>query len=208
MIFKLNSTTRALRTILTLSVGASLLALPAQAQNGFPPGGPGGPQGGFGGPNNQNGQNQNWNSQQRSQMQSQMQNQMLQQSLQRFGLTDTNMLNAILAYANARTAARQPIQDGVRQVMQQMQQGQATDAQAREWMINLQSALNAETTRSKNAERQLDAQIGFSKNAKLQLLLTMMGLIGDSDFLGNSGGRGMGGPGGFGGMQGGFGGPQ
>ena len=68
-------------------------------------------------------------------------------------------------------------------------------------LADFRAAVAAEKTRREAALKQLDEDISYSKNPRLDALLTMGGLIGDeASYVGGMGGGG--GRGGFGGMGG------
>jgi protocatechuate 3,4-dioxygenase beta subunit len=144
----------------------------------------------------------------------------LRSTLQLAGFTDSKVQDAVAAFATAQNVARQAVRDNLREVTQQTLTSQVTDAQAREMLAKLRKAVSTEKTRTQTATKQLDAQVHYTKNPRLELLLTTLGLIGESSYLGSNpgmmggrGGRGgpggppmMGGPGGMG-WPGGPGGP-
>jgi protocatechuate 3,4-dioxygenase beta subunit len=145
----------------------------------------------------------------------------LRSTLQLAGFTDSKVQDAVVAFATTQNAARRSIRDNLREITQQSLTSGVTDVQARDMLARLRKAVNAEKTRARTAAKQLDAQVHYTKNPRLELLLTTLGLIGESSYLGvnadiwgsesDPGRPGgpplMGGPDGFGG-SGGMGGPD
>jgi Spy/CpxP family protein refolding chaperone len=192
----------------TLSVlGLTALASIAQAQ---PAGGPGNGQGGQGGPGGQNFQQlfQNWQNmtpEQRTAAMQQMNEARIRRDLERYGITDARVQTNIIAYSNAQDTARNAIREQARKVTEALQNN-TPDAQLFALFGELRRLIEAEKTRSETARKTLDGLVGYSKNPRLGIVLTMMGFIGDeANYIG--GGRGGFG-GGFGGFGGGQGGPR
>ena len=196
---------RALRLIpALLTVGLLATATPTFAQpaggpgtNDNPPDANGGPGGGRGG--------------NRPDMAA-MQAQRITQSLKSAGYTDAGLIEAVTTYMTNRQAARKPLYDAANALSQALSDENTTAAQMDTLWSAFSAALDAEKTRTAGAEADLDKQIGYSKDSKLEAALTLLGVTGDaSGYLnsgqGGRGGRG-GGQGGMGGQGGRFGGGQ
>lgn len=197
--------TRKLKSTIAV-LGLSVLSFAsAQAQ----PGGQGNGQPGQGGPGGQNFQQlfQNWQNmtpEQRTAAMQQMNEQRIRRDLERYGVTDTKVQSNIVAYSTAQETARNAIREQARKVTEALQ-NKTPDAQVFALFNDLRKLIEAEKTRSENARKTLDGLVGYSKNPRLGIVLTMMGVIGDeASYIGGGGRGGFGG--GFGG-RGGQGGP-
>lgn len=188
-------------------------------------GGFGGPGGGFGGPGGGFGGDQ-MTPEEQQQMMAQFRETRLRRQLAAAN-ADPKAQDAVVQYSKAQDAATQKIQDLMRQLVEAVSTKGTPDDKIATLLKQLEDATAAEKARRQTARTALDAQTGYSKNARLNGLLTTMGLVGDESLmLGNvqganggmmgnmMGGRGggFGGPGGgpgggFGGPGGGFGGP-
>ncbi|HEX8235759.1 MAG TPA: hypothetical protein VF600_07360 [Abditibacteriaceae bacterium] len=201
--------------VLGLAMGLSNIGLHAQpgvapppAPPGAPPAGPGA--GGPGGdlPNFRDmnpEQRQQWMEQRRVQMQ-QARAEGIRRMLTDAGFTQTGLQDAVVDFARVQEEATQPLREQAQRVQQALRNGGMTDAQLATLLSDFRAEVAQERTRRAAALKALDQEIGYSKQPRLDALLTMGGLIGDeASIAGVMGGRG--GPGGPGGGRGGFGGP-
>lgn len=177
--------------------------------NDNPPNVDAGGRGGRGGNRGQNGQNgQNGNRGQNGQNgqngnrgdRAQMQTQMITRSLQSAGITDEGTIEAVTTYVANRQAARKPLYDAANALSTALTDEKTTDAQMSQLWDTFQSALDAEKMRTEAAEAELDKQIGYTKNPKLEASLTLLGVTGDASGYLNAD---QGGRGGMGGQNGG-----
>ena len=99
----------------------------------------------------------------------------------------------------AQQTARQDIAAKARELAQGLRPNGATDEELGIMLRDLREAVTAEKTRRDTAVKELDAKISYSKNPRLDAILTVLGLIGDESAYSNMGGMAMGGRGGFGG---------
>ena len=132
-----------------------------------------------------------------------MQTRVLQRQLTSAGVTDATVQEAITTYVANRQAARKPLTDAAAALAQTLADANATPAQTASALATYKAALAAEKVRIVAAEAELDGQVDFSKNPKLEAALLMAGVIGDGqsylDAPGNGRGNRGGGFGGFGG---------
>lgn len=117
--------------------------------------------------------------------------QMLKRMLEGAGITDPKTQDPVVAFAGEREAAGRDLQEKMRAVNAALRNGAATDKEIAATLDNLRSAVAAEKTRRAVAEKALDADIGFSKNPRLDAILTTMGLIGDEAAIAGGGPGGM-----------------
>jgi hypothetical protein len=75
-------------------------------------------------------------------------------------------------------------------VNQALRNGGMTDAQLATLMSDFRAEVAQERSRRTKALRELDTEIGYSKQPRLDALLTMSGIIGDEAYLAGVGGRG------------------
>jgi len=148
---------------------------------------------------------------QRQQMMQQQREQGVKMMLQRGNVDDVVAQGAIIAFINAQDAATQTLQDAARKVNQAVRNPDSTDDQIATALADLRKLAAAEKLRRATALTQMDAAINYTKNPRLDAILTLGGVIGDEAALlgaggGGGGGGGRGGRGGMGGPGGGFGG--
>ena len=177
---------------LMLATGGASSARAQADDNGPPPPPPGAPQAMPPGGGNRGGARRT-----PEQMQAQRA-QMLKKMLEGAGITDEKTQAAVADYAADRETAARALQEKMRAVNVALRNGAATDQEIAASLANLRSAVAAEKTRRVGAEKDLDAEIGFSKKPRLDAMLTTMGLIGDEAAIANGGGGMRGGPGGRG----------
>lgn len=126
------------------------------------------------------------------------------------GFTNKDSQNAILEFVKAQTKARAPIREQAQKLTEALRDQDVTDPEITTQLADLRTAIKTEKERTETAEKELDAKIGYTKNARLDALLTTQGILGDESFYSGGGGGfgGRGGGQGFGGGQGGRGGGQ
>lgn len=135
--------------------------------------------------------------------------------LERSGVNTQAQQDAVLAFAREQETATQSLRVMAEKLVTAVSTLGVPDTEVARLLKDLQDAVAKEKERRKTARADLDKKINYSKQPRLEMGLTMMGLIGDDSLsMGNLGGRmfgfggGFGGPGGFGGGPGGgFGGP-
>ena len=185
---------------LTLALSGTVQAQPdaAPGMGGNPPNQQGG--GGRGGRGGGN-----MTPEQRAQMMQQMKERRalgLRQMMTQANITDGGTQTFVIDYVDAQTDAEQSLQDKARAVQDALRNPNSTDEQIATALADFRAAVAAEKARREAALKQLDEDVSYSKNPRMDALLTMGGLIGDeASYVGGMGGRG-GGPGGFGGMGG------
>lgn len=172
-----------------LTLGFGLVGTSVQAQPPTPGGNNGGNNGGR--PNFQT-----MTPEQRTAMMAQFQERRTRDTLNGYGVTDTKVQDVIVAYVKAQDAARQPLGDQSRLVTDALT-NKVPDAQLFTLFATLRTQVEAEKARVEKDRKTLDTLVGYSKNPRLGVVLTMMGLIGDESNYFGGGGRG--GRGGFGG---------
>ncbi len=152
----------------------------------------------------------NWRNmtpEQRAQMIAQRREQFIRQGLTQMGFTDTTMQDALVEFVATQATAVAPLQDKQNAIMQALQNKTTTDAQFATLMTDWQTLATAEQTRRTQALKDLDTSISYSKNPRLNALLTVFGIVGDQSSLSSPYGSAMmGGRGGMGGGRGGRGG--
>lgn len=173
--------------VLGLAVGMAGIGLHAQPEAG----------GGGGRPDFRN-----MTPEQREQMMQRMQ-QMREEGMRRMltdaGFADAIVQDAIIAFGAAQEKATQSLRQKMRQVTEAARTGAVTDAQMSTLLAEFRADVAAEKTRRAAAQKDLDTKVNFSKQPRLDALLTTMGLIGDEAAVVGGGGPG----GGFGGGRGG-----
>jgi hypothetical protein len=155
-------------------------------------------------------QRQQWMEQRQQQMQ-QARAEGVRRMLTGAGFTQTGLQDAVVSFVQKQDEAVRGLQEQARKVNQALRNGGMTEAQLATLLSDFRTEVAQERTRRARALKELDAEVGFSKQPRLDALLTMSGMIGDEAYLaGVGGGRGgpggPGGPGGWGG-RGGWGGP-
>lgn len=158
---------------------------------------------------------QNMTPEQRAAFQQQAQQRMEQRreeqtrnSLIEQGFTNKDSQNAILEFVKAQNKARAPIREQAQKLTEVLRDQDVTDPEITIQLADLRAAIKAEKERTEAAEKELDAKIGYTKNARLDALLTTRGILGDESFYSGGGGGFGGRGGGFGGGRGGRGGGQ
>jgi hypothetical protein len=150
-------------------------------------------------------QRQQWMEQRQQQMR-QARAESVRRMLTDAGFTQAGLQDAVVNFVQEQDEATRPLQEQARKVNQALRNGGMTEAQLATLLSDFRSDVAQEKARRAKALKELDAEIGYSKQPRLDALLTMNGLIGDeAAFAGGMGGRG--GPGGPGGRGGGWGGP-
>ncbi len=209
-------------TVGALALGLSAMALPGVLQadpEGPPPPPPGqndGPRDGRGGrgggPNGGRGDNRNMTPEQREQEMQQRRTQQLNRMLSEAGFIDKEVQDAVIAFANAQDAERKDSRDNARKLSEALREGEDNVTLAA-ILADMRADTKESEARRTAALNQLDAQINFKSNARLEAILVLSGLTGElmpGGPRGEGPGRGMqrgGGPG-RGGNRGDGGGPR
>lgn len=181
-------------------------------------------------PNTNGGNRPNWRNmtpEQREAMMVQMREGAIRQGLTQLGFPQAETQDALVEFVNTQEAATRPLQEKQRALMTALVTPEATNEQVTTLMTEWTALATAEKTRRAQAIKDLDTSISYSKNPRLNALLTVFGILGDESSSsttltatmanlgggrGGFGGPGPGGPGGPGGFPnfggfGGFGGP-
>jgi hypothetical protein len=123
---------------------------------------------------------------------------MVRNLLTRAGFADEAIQNAVTEHMTARATARAKVEEAGRKLMQVFNQqrrnnGQIlTDAQLDTLLADYRGALEADHAAREEAEKALDQKIQYSKNARLEIALVVVGAIGDEQPLAGAAlGRGM-----------------
>ncbi len=125
------------------------------------------------------------------------------------GANNAAQQEAVITFSRAKDAATQSLQEMADKLVTAVSTMGVPDTEVARLLKEFQDAVAAEKERRKAARADLDKKINYSKQPRLEMMLTMLGLVGDDSLsMGNMGGRmfGGGGPGGFGGGPGGPGG--
>lgn len=136
----------------------------------------------------------------------QMREEALKTQMTAIGIADAAQ-TSIIAYMAAREAGTMPLRVQARALQTGLTNNISAEVATRQ-LAALREAVKAEKERRANAEKELDAAIGFSTNPQLEAYLTLSGLIGDEGAIlaapggAGRGGAGRGGPGGRGGQGG------
>ena len=153
----------------------------------------------------------NWRNmtpEQREAMMAQMREQAIRQGLTQLGFTQAETQDALVEFVNAQEAATRPLQEKQRALMTALVNPATTNEQISVLTTEWTALATAEKTRRAQAIKDLDASISYSKNPRLNALLTVFGVLGDESSLsspfGAAMGGGRGGMGGPGGGNGGF----
>lgn len=183
---------------LALSLGLSTLAsAQPPANNGAKAQNP---------PNQQPGAGFNWRNatpQQRQAMMQQFMVQRLRNLMDQDGV-GKNIQESILAFLKEREDARQGLRDQTTELTQAMTAGNTPDDKLKNLLSGLRIAVADEKKRNEEALAELDKAVGYTKNPRLEVFLTLLGVIGDETAMANSGVMTMiGSMGGQGGLMGG-----
>ena len=147
---------------------------------------------------------------QRQQMMQQMREQNTRETLTNAGFADIAVQDSVVAFVNEQEKATETLRDKARGINRAMRDETVSHAQLATLLADFRALAATEKARRAAAATELDAKIGYTKNARLDAVLLMSGIIGDGGaMLGGGGGRagmGGGGPGGPGGRRGGRGG--
>lgn len=119
-----------------------------------------------------------------------------------FGFAGEDTQNALLNYINREERARWPIKNSAQRMVQCLTPGTAPtanvalnvapapltddptrDAQIRIAITDFRAALEKDKARRQAAEAALDAQIGYSQHPRLEAMLILFGLIGDTQVV-------------------------
>lgn len=103
----------------------------------------------------------------------------LRQQMTAAGFADKALQDPIIVFWKAQETARQPLRDKTDQLMDGLRHKTATDDEVGIMMRDVRDAVSDEKTRHDAAIKDLDAQLHYTKNPRLEAMMTMMGLIGD-----------------------------
>lgn len=115
--------------------------------------------------------------------------------LERAGVTDAATQNSVIKYVGdeqeAREKSRVTIRGASQKLAQAVRTGAVTEAQLATLLGEFQNAAADEKERRAATAAELDRQIGYSQNPRLEAMLTMLGAVGDENLYmvgGNGGG--------------------
>lgn len=135
-----------------------------------------------------------------NQRRAEMQDRMLRGAMTRGGFNNTAQQDAVVAYAKQQDASTQSLQDMGKKLVVAVSTPNVGDDEVARQLKEFQAAVAKEKERRAAARADLDKQVNYTKQPRLEMLLTMFGLVGDDSLsLGNMGGRFLGGFGGRGG---------
>lgn len=95
------------------------------------------------------------------------------------GITDSSMQDAVLAYLSNELEARQPLRQMGIKLQRALGDQSITDDQIKAMIADYKNAQDLENQRRTKAQSDLDANIHYSKNPRLQGLLMLMGVLGN-----------------------------
>jgi hypothetical protein len=138
---------------------------------------------------------QNMTPAERQQLMRQNRETSMRRLLERAGITDAATQNTVLQYVNSEQEAREKARATLRTANQKLAQavrtGAVTEAQLGTLLDEFQNAAADEKERRAKASAELDRKVGYTRNPRLEAVLTTMGAIGD-EFLYMAGGMGAG----------------
>ena len=103
--------------------------------------------------------------------------------------TDSAVQGAVVTFVTNWEKAVAPLRENNRQFMQVLNAGTMTEEEAKTSLANLRAIVVQEKERHQKALQQLDAEINYSKQPLLEVVLTSLGIIGDEAWV--MGGMGM-----------------
>lgn len=103
----------------------------------------------------------------------------LRQQMTGAGFEDKALQDPIIAFWKAQETARQPLRDETDQLMDGLRNKTATNDEIGIMMRDVRDAVTEEKTRHDAAIKDLDTQVHYTKNPRLEAMITVMGLIGD-----------------------------
>lgn len=95
------------------------------------------------------------------------------------GVTDTSVQDAIMAFAIEQAKQRQSVTEAAKTLSDTLADTNAAPDAAGAQLEKLQSASKEFRTWKEGALKELDAKIGYSKDAKLKSFLVLIGIVGD-----------------------------
>ena len=133
-----------------------------------------------------------------------MQERMLRGVMGMVGANSTAQQDAAVLYSKAQNAANESLQEMADKLVTAVSTMGVPDTEVARLLKEFQDAAAAEKERRKIARADLDKKINYSKQPRLELALTALGLLGDDSLsMGNMGARMFGGGRGGGGNAGG-----
>ena len=135
---------------------------------------------------------------QRQEMQQRMRQQMQQAldqavraALQQSGFTDAGLVDTVLEQSHANAEASIALSEKNTKLMDAVR-NKAADADIEGLMADLRAGVKTELERRGKAAQDLDAKIGYSKQPRLEALLTYLGIIGQESAVAGDLGSSMG----------------
>lgn len=108
----------------------------------------------------------------------------IRQMLAQSGLEDAVLQDTVLEYVREDLEARKPLREQGAKLLRVLRDGTLTEEQLSALVADYRTAQLEEKVRQENAQKMLDEKINFSKNPRLEAMLLLSGLIGESS--GNS----------------------
>jgi hypothetical protein len=141
---------------------------------------------------------QNMTPEQRQQLMRQNRETSMRRLLERAGVTDVTTQNTIVTYATneqeARDRARQTLRASNQKLAQAVRTGAVTESQLGTLLDEFQNAAADEKDRRAKSAADLDRKVGYTKNPRLEAVLTTLGIVGDESLYMTGGvGAGFGG---------------
>jgi len=94
------------------------------------------------------------------------------------GITDPKVRDAIAEFVNAQAAARKPLLEKARQLTFDLGKVEITSEEIGTRMTAFRAELVVDQKRYEDALKELDLKIGYTKNPRLEVFLTMGGVLG------------------------------
>ena len=118
------------------------------------------------------------------QINAQQREQKLRQLMASFGVVEAATQDAVIAYMAAEVVAQRPLRQQGRKLFDALKAQAAnadavTDEEMQALLANYYATLELDQQHSSDAEAALDEKIGYSKNARLEAALTLLGIIGN-----------------------------
>jgi len=97
-----------------------------------------------------------------------------------FGVEDEETQNVIIAHLTDEVKARRAVRELTTRLSRALRRKSTPDAEIAQLTTQLQAALADDQQRRKQANLELDRQIGYSQKPRLEAMLMVLGLIGDA----------------------------
>jgi hypothetical protein len=101
----------------------------------------------------------------------------------RFGFAGPQLQDAIIAHMVNEVKARGPVRNRSRALTRTLQSGQSTPEQMARTLTEYKAAIDADTQRRLAAEAELNAKIDYKNNPRMEAMLLLYGIIGESSAM-------------------------